>query len=65
MDVINTVNAAKKHVFIRCVVLRNPYFKRVLFVGSPADLPPQLCNKHVTSHLYDPNKQRLILRVHA
>lgn len=65
MNVNTTINAAKSHVFVRCVILRNPYYKRLLYIGSPADVPAELLNKNVTSHLYDPNKQRLILRVHA
>lgn len=65
MTVKSTIAAAQQKIYVRCVILRNPFIKTLLYIGTPANMPPQLYNKNVISRLYDPNKQRLILRVNA
>lgn len=63
MTVKKTIERATMAVPIRKIMIRNMYMKKLVYFGSPDDIPSQLLNKEVQCYLYNPTRQLFIMKI--
>lgn len=63
MTIKQAIERARATISIRNVMIRNAHIKKLIYFGSPNEMPSQLLNKEIECYLYNPTRQLFIIKI--